>query len=279
MYRGSSSESARKYKADGHVNETAFAKLIGGTTEGLPPQGKTDCVGPLGETYSVKKQAKKWQIFLYGLDRLVNDPGFRRLADKGLELSNLVQSFPNDYVTYARDKDRAKAQLRSLMSEDRSGFDISRFIKAHKDINEYVGSKVKLSEVTGQLCHALSALEMRRDFLHKAMFNGVEVSHLAVQDGTVFRIFSAKEVTDVFAQRLTVAQSGTGGHKDDLSIAGQKILMRSEVNVVELEVRNDSEKHYRQLRFNMNRNAAVALLIDSIPVASKSNQVLTHALG
>jgi hypothetical protein len=32
------------------------------------------------------------------------------------------------------------------------------------------------------------------------------------------------------------------------------------VNIIEIEIRNDSEKHYRQVRFNMNRNKALQLL-------------------
>jgi len=270
MFRGSSSEQAREYKAAGHANEAAFSKLISGRTEGLPPQGKTDCVGPDGETYSIKKKAKKWQIFLYGLERLSADPGFLRLTKLGLDLSKMLRVFPADYADYARDKEKAKRSLRATLASDRSGLNLEALIDLIGLDNLYLKSKIQLAQVNSEMAEALKADQLREAFFRQSLFNGQEVKSMALQDDTGFLIFKADKVVDSFTKSVSVHKSGTGGHSDDLSIAGQKVIMKAPTNLVELEVRNDSNLHFRQLRFNMNRDLAVRILKDSSSIVRES---------
>jgi hypothetical protein len=277
MYRGSSSELAGGYKRSGHAKEILFSKMIGGSTDGLPPQGKTDCIGPSGETYSVKS-GKKWQVFLYGLERLKSDPGFIALSDKGLDLSRLLECFPDDYALYVQDKQVAKDHiLNSLGSEPRESV-ISKYISSTMSSNLYVKSKLSLAQVTLEFCSKLTSAELMREFLRKSLFNGAEVSHLAVEDSGRFRIFQAVDVLDSLVRTLSVSTSGTGGHRGDLSIAGQKILMKKPTNVVELEVRNDSIHHYKQLLFNMKAKPALSLLKEQLPVMSMSDSLIWHSI-
>ena len=39
-------------------------------------KAKKDVIDPSGDAYSVKSGSKKWQIFLYGRNRFINDDGF-----------------------------------------------------------------------------------------------------------------------------------------------------------------------------------------------------------
>lgn len=273
MFRGSSSEQARAYKAAGHANEAAFAKLIDGKTEGLPPQGKTDCVGPDGETYSIKKKAKKWQIFLYGLERLSADPGFLSLMKLGLDLSKMLKAFPEDYNAYARDKAKAKHSLRATLASDRSGLNLEALINLIGPNNAYLKSKIQLAQVNSEIVEALKADHLREAFFRQSLFNGQEVKSMALQDAEGFLVFKADKVVDIFTNSVSVQKSGTGGHSDDLSIAGQKVIMKGPTNLVELEVRNDSNVHFRQLRFNMNRDLAVRILKENSRLGRESGSL------
>ena len=270
MYRGSSSKQARDYKLAGHVNEQAFSDLIGGSTHNLPPQGKTDCIGPDGERYSVKKRAKKWQVFLYGESRLMGDEGFARLSSLGLDLSRMLKAFPAEYGEYLKDKNRAKDAMRTSVSSEDSGLNVAKIIEIVGESNLYIRSKITLSKVNQDLAEALNDKSLRQMFFKKALFNGGEVTRLSIQQESGFSVYQADDAVRIFAEASEVATSGTGGHKTDISVPGQKILMKAPTNLVELEVRNDSVQHYRQLRFNMNPDVATRLLSSKTKVTSKT---------
>lgn len=275
-FRGSSSEEARRYKLEGHRVEELFAKAIGGSTSGLPPQGKSDCKDPDGLNYSVKKSAKKWQIFLYGLERLVSDIGFQNLANRGLPLSGLLEAFPKEYIRYLQDKESIKSFLQTLKSDSGTRIDLVR--SQFKDGNSYLDSKVRLAIVTRQISESLQDRELKKDFLSKSIFNGGEVQKLAIQDGGMFRVFDSQQVLETLTALTEVTTSGVGGQKTDLSIAGQKVIFRAATNIMEIEVRNDSLVHYRQLRCNVNRKAFVALLLANLPVKETQGAIHFHSI-
>lgn len=273
-FRGSSSNDAREYKLEGHRVEELFALAIGGSTLGLPPQGKTDCIDSQSVSYSVKKTAKKWQIFLYGLDRLVSDEGFKSLAARGLPLSDLLSAFPKDYSSYLKDKESIKSFLQTIKSD--SGTRVGLVREEFKGGNAYLDSKVSLAIVTSKISESLQSYALKKDFLSKSIFNDEEVKRLAIQDGASFRVFDSRQVIATLASQTDVVTSGVGGQKTDLSIAGQKVIFRAATNIVELEVRNDSVRHYRQLRFNMNSRAFLNLLLEHLPVLETQRGVEFH---
>jgi hypothetical protein len=263
MYRGSSSSHARAYKKAGHTNENVFGALVGGTNEGLHPQGKTDWKDELDRTYSVKRGAgcKKWQIFLYGFDRIANDEDFLKIGNVGKLLGEALNSFPASYSKYLDDKNKIKQFLRKVVSDESSGLSIlSQVTEEFEGTNSYLDSKVSLSKVTTKIRDELANPKIRSAFLQKSMFNNGEVSHLALSQGAFFEVYPREVAVEALTLGLSPGVSVAGTNKLDLNVAGQKIIMKSDRNVVEIEIRNDSDKHYRQVRFNMVTAPAIDLL-------------------
>ena len=57
------------------------------------------------------------------------------------------------------------------------------------------------------------------------------------------------------------------------------LFRHKELNVAELEMRNDSTIHYKQIRFNMNIQPGIELLLDKIPETKKlkdTTNVIIH---
>jgi hypothetical protein len=269
MYRGSSTSHARAYKKAGHVNEEDFGSLVGGSNIGLPPQGKTDWIDGSRRTYSVKRGhgCKKWQVFLYGRERISNDKDFLRIGNVGPLLLEALGCFPDSYAKYSEDKNSLKKFLTNIIADDRSGISIlSRVVEQFEGKNTYLDSKISLSRITAQICKELSNPGTRKDFFQKSMFNNTEVSHLALSQEKHFEIYSRELVVSALGEGLEPSASKPGTNKLDLNVPGQKVLLKNTSNVVEIEIRNDSEKHYRQVRFNMVTAPAIALLKErSVP--------------
>lgn len=263
MYRGSSASHARAYKKAGHVNEEDFGSLVGGSNEGLPPQGKTDWVDGSRRTYSVKRGhgCKKWQVFLYGRERFAKDKEFLRIGNVGTLLMDALNCFPDSYSKYSEDKENLKKFLHKILGDDRSGLSLlSRVREQFEGQNTYLDSKLALSKITTQVIEELHSLDTRKDFLRKSMFNNTEVSHLALSQEKHFEIYPREVVVSAFGEGLEPTASKPGTNKTDLNVPGQKVLLKNLSNVVEIEIRNDSEKHYRQVRFNMIAAPAISLL-------------------
>lgn len=274
-YRGSSGSDASNYKKAGHANEGSFSDLIGGSTDDLPPQGKTDVRDRAGLNYSVKGLNKKWQIFLYSPSRINSDPGFQELAKLGFDLGEMQACFPSSYSEYSRAKVIAKRIWDDLRSEN-SGL---RVEETSLNENLYVKSKMCLGKATAQLEKVLQSERILSEFIKKALFNGDEVQRLAIGGNQEYSVFEADEVVDFLARKLTPRVSGTGGHLDDVSIPGQKILFWSDCNILELEVRNDSESKYRSLRLNMISPKAIKLLLDNSRTLRLENGVSFKAIN
>ncbi|RHZ36477.1 hypothetical protein [endosymbiont GvMRE of Glomus versiforme] len=86
-------------------------------------------------------------------------------------------------------------------------------------------------------------------FVNKSMFNGGEVNYLTVFDNNKFHVFWGKEVAQIMTDNLTVLNS-QARHSDQFP--QQKVILKHEgVNLGEIEMRNDSIVHYREIRFNM----------------------------
>jgi hypothetical protein len=72
--------------------------------------------------------------------------------------------------------------------------------------------------------------------------------------------------------------SNAGLVPEDFNVAGQKTLLVYETrpdttkNIVEIEIRNDSETHYRQVRFNMKSKDALVLLVGNLQEKSAKRE-------
>lgn len=241
--RGLSSEGARWVRQSGHNDALEFAITIGLSRDYKNnPAAKKDVIDPSGDAHSVKSGQKKWQIFLYGLNRFQSDDGFRVMDGVGELLIACISSFPLSFSAYTADKLAAKESLRVHMR----------------------ALKLKLSEPA-----------RLRAFLAKAMFNGNEVNYLTIKQDGRFHVFLNKDVLRVFSENLEVTNSKAISQNQ---VAEQKVLFRYRgKNLAELEMRNDTAVHYREIRFNMIKPRAVELLFAELPITSEYNdKVAVH---
>jgi len=228
--RASSSDEARRYRQKGHDDALLFALFIGLNEDYKnDAKAKKDVIDPSGDSHSVKSGEKKWQIFLYSLNRFENDAFFRVMNGMGQLLIDCIKSFPETYHEYEQNKASAKERLQPHM----------------------VALATKLQDK-----HRLRA------FISKSMFNGGEVNYLTVFQDAKFHVFWGKEVEHVMADNLEVANSQA---RQAGQFPEQKVIFRFEgTNLAELEMRNDSPTHYREIRFNMVKPKAMKMLFSKI---------------
>lgn len=236
--RALDSDEARRVRQQGYDDAKEFARDIG-----LPsdykndPQAKKDVIDPSGDAHSVKGGIKKWQIFLYGINRFWEDDAFVAMNGVGELLPQCIQAFPAKFSAYEKDKLRAKERLRKPMK--------------------------KLAKLMSDENHILRA------FLNKALFNGGEVKYLTIKHDEAFHVFLNTDVIGVMSANLEVCNSK---QKAAGQMSDQKVLFRYKgLNLGELEMRNDSPIHYRQVRFNMIKPKVMGLLFEHIPRTMEYN--------
>lgn len=238
--RALSSEAARNIRQRGYKDALEFALSIGLSSDYKnDPRAKKDVIDPSGDAHSVKRGEKKWQIFLYGLERFWSDNAFGAMNGIGDLLAECINAFPPTFAAYQRNKIPAKERLRRPM----------------RKLAELLQDKRRL-----------------RAFLNKSLFNAGEVNYLTVKHEGIFHIFLNQDVVQVFGDKLEVCNSRalTAGQMPE-----QKVLLRyNGINLGELEMRNDSEIHYRQVRFNMIKPKAMELLFAKIPFVQAFNEVV-----
>jgi hypothetical protein len=266
--RAASSEISSSKKLDGHRNEVLFAGLIDGKV--IQGTQKGDVLDRDGQLYSVKG-GTKWQIFLYGYER-IKDSSYLNI------LLPCLEAFPDDAKKYFQDrveviefkeayvKKHGRVKAKSLTNEE---------IQNNFRQNEYVKSKFRLAKANEAVYHKLLDKTFLRSFLEEAIFNSAEVSYLVVKDSTFqkdekFKIFSKEDVLKTFAKTMNPATSKAGNVPEDFNVAGQKTTLwyenkpNSQKNIVEIEIRNDSDIHYRQVRFNMYSRDALNILLSNL---------------
>lgn len=257
--RAPSSDISREKKLGGHSTEAAYAALIGGNT--ISGTGKGDVKDRAGLLHSVKS-GKKWQVFLYRYDRIENS---KYLS----ELRSCLDAFTTDYDRYVGDRNKC-IELKELLVEEEGREAVGRMhndmVKKKLGPNEYVKAKERLAEATQSVCRKLQDKAFLTQFLAEALFNGPEVTYLAVKDGAFFRVFSRIDVLRVLTHELSPASSRAGHVPEDYNVDGQKVLLRyskgdKDKNIVEIEIRNDSAQHYREVRFNMYSKDFLAILL------------------
>ena len=230
----------------GHVIEKNFANLIGGST--IPGTGKADV--QLKNLYFSVKGGKKSQIFLHGESTLINS-----FSDIGLNC--LCGCFPPSRADYTENKDFFKKLLATEMKKVCSKF------------NE-------------------SNRELFVPFLKKSLFNGEEVDYLSIFEDSVstFHIFNASEVIEALNELITcITTSGTSNGKVK-SCGSQKVIFKGAfgknnnvVTLAEIEMRNDSNEHYREVKFWNSKKLLLKCLQSYLSVKvsfNKSNEILLY---
>jgi hypothetical protein len=271
--RAASSKISSEKKLGGHRNEDEFASLISGMV--IKGTQKGDVEDKKGFLYSVKS-GKKWQVFLYGFERIN--------SSKHLQiLQPCLEAFPKDSNTYF--KDRISVIEFKEKYVKRYGREKAKKLSNDEVIdilgkNEYINSKNKLAKATDEVYNLLKNKSFLQDFLDEALFNNKEVSYLAIKDTTyrkddAFKVFTRKDVLEILSLELFPATSKAGNVPEDFNVPGQKTLLcyktkaGTQKNIVEIEIRNDSDIHYRQVRFNMYSRDALTLLLDKLEKNSK----------
>jgi hypothetical protein len=247
--RAPSSEVSREKKLVGHKIEVEYAALIGGFAIG--GRGKGDVKDKLGRLHSVKS-GKKWQIFLYRPDRIESSVYLNVLKP-------CLDAFTTDYKIYLNDRVKCikfkEDYVRKLGKSAAKSLSNDK-VKSILGSNQYMCAKEKLALATAKVCSKLQDKKFLFRFLGEAMFNSLEVSFLAVKEGESFKVFAASDVLNVLVKKITPSNSRAGYVPEDYNVNGQKVLLtyfngNKQKNFVEIEIRNDSDVHYREVRFNM----------------------------
>lgn len=263
--RAPSSQISWEKKMEGHLREGDYAELIGGKT--ISGTQKGDVKDKAGNLHSVKS-GKKWQVFLYSSKRIseclylnILQPcldSFIKDSDKYFEDRIKCIAFKEEFI-----KKNGKEKEKQLSSE---------IITNYLGPNSYTESKEKLAIATKLVSKSLENKNFLNNFLGEALFNNNEVKYLAIKDVTynkdgLFKVFSKEDVLNILTEQLYPSLSVAGRVPEDYNVPGQKILLRYKVsdtkekNIVEIEIRNDSGKHYRQVRFNMYSKDVLLLLL------------------
>lgn len=220
------SEKASYVKRKGHADAREFAECLGiGKEFKSDPRAKKDVIDSEGYSYSVKSGEKKWQIFLYGKTRFEKDYTFRGMNGLSEIFLQCVESFPESRNDYLKNKIWYKMNLTKPMSE---------------------------------LCQRLKEKRLLATFINASMFNSGEVDFLVIKEGRFFHIFWNRDVVEVLSKNYEVENSKARG-KDQID--DQKVVFKvSGKTHGEIEMRNDSDIHYREIKFWLDRNLTLNLL-------------------
>ncbi|MDI6733301.1 MAG: hypothetical protein QME51_08920 [Planctomycetota bacterium] len=235
--RAMSSEKASFVKRQGHLDAREFAKLIGLRDDYRNDfTAKKDVIDKSGDSYSVKSGEKKWQIFLYGKTRFEQDYSFRAMNGIGQLLLECIECFPDSFSKYQKSK------------------------KLYKD---------KLQRPMTELCNKLKNKSRISAFIDKAMFNSGEVNYLVIKQEGKFYVYWSRDIVNILSENMIAenSQARTAGQEPN-----QKVVFKiNNKTVGEIEMRNDSNVHYRQVKFWLNKKQIVALLFNEITEVKKHN--------
>ncbi|MBI4721767.1 MAG: hypothetical protein HY769_01995 [Candidatus Stahlbacteria bacterium] len=241
--RAMTSEKASFVKTQGHLNSKEFAKLIGLGDDYLnDPRAKKDVIDKSGDSYSVKSGEKKWQIFLYGKTRFEEDYSFKAMNGIGQLLLDCIECFPVSRSRYLENKQLYKNKLQQPMIE---------------------------------LCNKLRNKNILSAFIDKAMFNSGEVNYLAIKHEDKFHIYWSRDIVNTLSENIVVENSQA---RNVNQTSNQKVVFRvNNITYGEIEMRNDSDVHYREVKVWLNKKLIVDLLFNNITkVQEYSDRVLVY---
>ena len=212
-------------------------------------KAKKDVIDPAGDAHSVKAGEKKWQAFLYSRRRFEEDDGFQALNGVGSLLIHCIDAFPPSYADYRRNPRAAKERLRTPMRELKDRFQRKALLRAFLRKAIFNGGEVDYLT-----------------FKHDEKFHVCRVDYLTFKHDEKFHVCRNDDVIRVMGECVIVKNSQASGDNPDC----QKVLFcgrpdgKNEVNIGELEMRNDSETHYQEVRFNINKQPCVTLLLSNL---------------
>jgi len=234
------SQKASFVKRQGHADARQFAEVLGiGKEFKSDPTAKKDVIDNFGYSYSVKSGQKKWQIFLYGESRFKKDFTFKSMDGLGNIFLRCINAFPVARTEYLKNKKTYKEKLKTPMRK---------------------------------LCQKLRQKRLLAGCIDKSMFNSGEVDFLVVKNEGKFYVFAGNEVVEVLTENIKVENSKAKikGQLDD-----QKVVFKVEGKTIgEIEMRNDSEIHYREVKFWLAKNQTLNLLTAKITSSKKLKENL-----
>jgi len=235
------SQKASYVKRKGHEDAREFAELLGiGKEYKSEPQAKKDVIDLEGHSYSVKSGEKKWQIFLYSKTRFETDYTFRGMNGIGDLLLKCINSFPERRDEYIKNKEKYKRGLQKPMRE---------------------------------LCERLKEKRILAAFIDKSIFNSGEVDFLVIKEEGIFHVFWSEEVVEILVNNYVVENSKARA-KNQLD--DQKVVFKVEDRTHgEIEMRNDSEIHYREIKFWLSKKLTFNLLKSKIEQSQYINDKIT----
>ncbi|HOV22409.1 MAG TPA: hypothetical protein PLW95_07030 [bacterium] len=224
------SAKASYVKRKGHADAREFAECLGiGKEFKNDPKAKKDIIDSEGYSYSVKSGEKKWQIFLYGKTRFENDYTFKGMNGIGDLLLECIETFPSQRSDYLQNKELYKKRLQEPMKK---------------------------------LCEKLKEKRILSAFIDKSMFNSGEVDFLVIKDGNIFHVFGNRDVVEILTNLFEVENSKSRGEGQ---FDAQKVIFKVQDRTFgEIEMRNDSEVHYREIKFWMDKKLIFNLLQSQI---------------
>ena len=236
--RAMSSQKASEVKLKGHEDAREFAKLLGiGKEYKTDPQAKKDVIDSEGNSFSVKSGEKKWQIFLYGEKRFREDFTFQSMDGLSEIFLKCINSFPESRDEYLRNKKLYKEKLKNPMRE---------------------------------LCEKLKEKRILKGFIDKSIFNSGEVDYLVIKSDNNFHIFLNEEVVNLLSEKFSVENSKA---KNRYQMDDQKVIFKYEGKTYgEIEMRNDSNIHYREIKFWLDKNKTFNLLKENIKDKFRLNE-------
>jgi hypothetical protein len=231
-------EKASFVKRRGHEDAREFAFALGiGKEFRSEPTAKKDVIDLRGYSYSVKSGEKKWQIFLYGKTRFESNYAFKGMSGIGNLFIKCIECFPEKREEYLKNKAIYKEKLKEPMKE---------------------------------LAQKLKDKNLLAAFIDKGMFNSGEVDFFVVKDKEIFHIFWGKDVVDVLSQNFDVENSKA---KTKNQFDAQKVIFKvCGKTYGEIEMRNDSDIHYREVKFWLDRNLVFNLLKEKIRLSQRLNE-------
>jgi len=234
------SEKASFVKRKGHADAREFAEVLGiGKEFKSDPTAKKDVIDSEGYSYSVKSGEKKWQIFLYGKTRFLTNFTFKSMNGLSEIFLECIESFPESRKDYLKDKRKYKEKLKEPMRK---------------------------------LCQKLQDKRLLAGFVDKSMFNSGEVDFLVVKEGKQFHVFWGRDVVKVLTENLEVENSKA---RINSQLDDQKVVFKfSGKTIGEIEMRNDSDIHYREVKFWLGKDQTLNLLKLKISPLKKVNERL-----
>jgi hypothetical protein len=121
-----------------------------------------------------------------------------------------------------------------------------------------------------ELCEKLKEKRILKGFIDKSIFNSGEVDYLVIKSDNNFHIFLNEEVVNLLSEKFSVENSKA---KNRYQMDDQKVIFKYEGKTYgEIEMRNDSYIHYREIKFWLDKNKTFNLLKENIKDKFRLNE-------